>query len=1065
MGWPSEAVVPEPEPIADGDEQLRAVRTLVTICINEETLWQTDSKEAIRMKFKRRLLLFVAFLLFLGVPAFAQMTGVMTGTITSAGAPLPGATITISSPSLQGSRSAVSDVNGNYNVPGLPPGDYSVSIELGGLKTVNKTGRVSLDGTTRVDGEMKPSSVTEAITVTASAPTVTETTEVLSNLSAKLVATLPTTRTLLATVGLMPGVSNNGVGGATAISGSFSYDSSYYVDGAVVNEVLRGQPDNLFIEDALQETTVHTGAISAEYGRFTGGVVTAISKSGGNEYSGTFRDSVTNPAWTSRGDLDTASRPTSKIQPTYEGTLGGRIVRDRVWFFTAGRFRDQKLQNTFGTLAADPSFPGNGNAQSLTYPFGDKERRLEGKLTVQLSPKHTFVGSYFDIKQDQTNDPFGTPLEPSALDASRSLPNTFYTLNYNGVVTNNFFIEATYAKKVFKFVNSGADGPAPPEVGSVIRFPQIGGFAGGTIFCGGCTGGTESRNNYNGKLKGTYFASTKGWGTHTVTAGFEDYQDMLKSNNYQSASDFTVFGYDQQDRAANGQFLMTLTRDNGFIVWFPILAPSQGNAFNTKSGFVNDKWDYNSHLSFNLGTRYDHNQGENEAHAKVASDSRVSPRLGATYDVWGDGRVRLNASYSQYASKIANGNVGDATSGAGQPSYLYWIYDGPDIIRQPTPVALKQIFTWFNSVGGIKNTDLKLGGGAAGVVTQIQGQLKSPGLDEYTLGASSQIGQKGFIRADYQYRKWNNFYTSFANTTTGKVFDPLAEANVDLTFITNSNDFTRLYRAVLLQGAYRFTKQLNLGANYTYSTLKGNIVGESAGGGPNPANSSANFPEFNSYANRNPIGYLPQDARHKVRGWLTYDVPIRFGNLTASALERFDSGTAYSEIGSIFVSNGSGSRCTAAALAGTGFNPCASNATTKYSNISGFTTGNYYFSKRGTFRTANDLATDLSLNYSMPVSKVQLYVEGQVLNAFNAQNALNVDTTILTATSSKCVQTTGPGIGKRCYAFNPFTDTPVEGVNWIKGPSFGKPVNPTSAATGGDFQLPLTYRFSFGARF
>jgi hypothetical protein len=66
-----------------------------------------------------------------------------------------------------------------------------------------------------------------------------------------------------------------------------------------VNENLRGQPHDLFIEDAIQETTVLTGAISAEYGRFTGGVVTAVSKSGGNEFSGTFRDSLNQaPKWT-----------------------------------------------------------------------------------------------------------------------------------------------------------------------------------------------------------------------------------------------------------------------------------------------------------------------------------------------------------------------------------------------------------------------------------------------------------------------------------------------------------------------------------------------------------------------------------------------------------------------------------------------------------------------------------------------------------------------------------------------------------------------------------------------
>ncbi|HYM60179.1 MAG TPA: carboxypeptidase regulatory-like domain-containing protein [Thermoanaerobaculia bacterium] len=1023
------------------------------------------------MKLNRFFAVFVVLLLA-GLSAYGQMTANLTGTVRLGGNPLPGVTVTISSPNLQGTRTTTTDVNGNYNFGNLPPGAYTVKFEMESMRPVTRNLNVGISTTARADAEMKLSAVAESITVTASSPAVLETTEVQTNLTAKLVESLPTTRTLLATVNLAPGVTSNGVGGATVISGGPAYDSTYYVDGAVVNEVLRGQAQNLFIEDAIQETTVQTGAISAEYGRFTGGVVTAISKSGGNEFSGTFRDSMTNPPWTTRGSLDTGSRPKSNLSNVYEATLGGRLVRDRLWFFTAGRYRKRDLQSFFGTLPADPSFPGNGNSLVLSYPFSDTERRLEGKLTGQLSPKHTLVASYFDIKQDQRNNPFGTPLEASSLDKSRSLPNSFWTVNYNGIITNNFLVEGTYARQTFKFVNSGADGPAPPESGTNIDFPRIAAWAGFNTFCGGCPAGTESRNNYNGKIKGSYFLSTKGSGTHNFTLGYENYQDMLKANNYQSASNFTVFGYDPQDRAADGTFLATFNPGNALIIYFPILAPSKGNAFNTQSVFANDKWDFNSHLNLNLGFRYDKNAGENEAHATVAKDSRVSPRLGLIYDVWANGRLRLNASYSQYASKIANGNVGDATSPAGSPSYLYWIYYGPAITRQPTPAALTKMFAWFNSVGGINNTDFRLGGGAAGVSTQILGNLKSPGLDEYTFGAGGQVGPNGFLRADYQYRKWNDFYTTFANTATGKIFDPLAQANVDLGYITNGNDISRVYHAVLVQGAYKFFNRLNFGANYTYSTLKGNAVGETSGSGPVPTNSSQNYPEFYNYAQRNPTGFLAQDERNKIRAWLSYDLPTKFGNFNFSALERYDSGQPYSAIGSIYVSGDSGSRCTNATMTANGaiaagFHPCptAASTHTSYTNVSGFSTNNFYFSQRGAFRTDNLTATDLSINYFLPIQKAQLYFEGQVINTFNSQAATSVNTNIFTATSSACVQTTGAGTGTRCWAFNPFTDTPKEGVNWIKGPSFGKPLRPTSAATAGDFQLPRTYRFSFGAKF
>src|SRR4029077_9782067 len=183
------------------------------------------------------------------------------------------------------------------------------------------------------------------LTVTAAAPAVVETTEIQTNLPQQLVEKLPVSRTLLGTVDVAPGTTRTGPNNATTISGAPSFENTFYVDGSVINEVLRGQPNNLFIEDALQETTVQAGAISAEFGRFTGGVVTAISKSGGNQFSGSLRDTLTNPSWTAQTPLK-EPRPASNLNDVYEGTLGGRIVRDRLWFFGAGRYRKRDSQQS-----------------------------------------------------------------------------------------------------------------------------------------------------------------------------------------------------------------------------------------------------------------------------------------------------------------------------------------------------------------------------------------------------------------------------------------------------------------------------------------------------------------------------------------------------------------------------------------------------------------------------------------------------------------------------------------------------------------------------------------------
>src|SRR5207249_5158643 len=122
---------------------------------------------------------------------------------------------------------------------------------------------------------------------------------------------------------------------------SSSFEPLYLVNGATVSGNLRGQPLPLYIEDAVQETTVATSGISAEYGRFGGGVVNVVTKSGGNLFSGSFRDTLMNDNWRSLTPF-TGDTKIDKTVPTYEYTLGGPVKANRLWFFTAGRVQNQR---------------------------------------------------------------------------------------------------------------------------------------------------------------------------------------------------------------------------------------------------------------------------------------------------------------------------------------------------------------------------------------------------------------------------------------------------------------------------------------------------------------------------------------------------------------------------------------------------------------------------------------------------------------------------------------------------------------------------------------------------
>src|SRR5450755_989663 len=307
------------------------------------------------MKLVARFMALFALLLIVSVSALAQTTASLTGTVTTDRADLPGATVTITSPALQGDRTTVTGPNGDYNFAGLPPGVYSVKFELSGMQQVTKSANVRLGETVRADADLKVSSVAEAITVTAAAPSVLETPQVTTSLTREEVESLPIGRTIAQRIQLAPGLNNDGPNNQTSIQGAPTYDNLYMVNGVVVNDSIRGQPEDLFIEDAVQETTLITGGISAEYGRFTGGVVNTITKSGGNEFSGSIRDNLTDPSYTK---LTSFKDPISGVaQPKnadihsnqYEGTLGGYLLRDRLWFFGAGRKFDSA--NSFVTTA------------------------------------------------------------------------------------------------------------------------------------------------------------------------------------------------------------------------------------------------------------------------------------------------------------------------------------------------------------------------------------------------------------------------------------------------------------------------------------------------------------------------------------------------------------------------------------------------------------------------------------------------------------------------------------------------------------------------------------------
>src|SRR5215213_4327616 len=185
---------------------------------------------------------------------------------------LPGVTVVVTSPMLQGTRMAVTSDSGDYLVPLLPPGTYSVSFELLGFQTVRRTQHVASTHNAPVDVTLSLATVNESVTVVGDARPLGHTAQVATNFKQDLMATLPSNRTIDAVLLMSPAVHATGPRGAFSIDGALSYENLYLLNGGVINENLRGSGYPLYIEDALQEVTVATAGVSAEHGRFSGGL-------------------------------------------------------------------------------------------------------------------------------------------------------------------------------------------------------------------------------------------------------------------------------------------------------------------------------------------------------------------------------------------------------------------------------------------------------------------------------------------------------------------------------------------------------------------------------------------------------------------------------------------------------------------------------------------------------------------------------------------------------------------------------------------------------------------------
>ena len=982
------------------------------------------------MKTSRILILALAALLMVSAVWAQNPTGTLGGRVTADGAAVPGVVLTLTSPALQGTRTATSAENGEYIFRFLPPGDYEIKAEMDGFHPAQGQARISAAQDQKLNFALQLASVSEELVVVGSLETISSTAQNATTNSSELMESLPVERDLRQAVLLTPGVNATGPADAITIAGSQSYENLFLVNGVVVNENLRGTPFTLFIEDAISETTTTTSGVSAEYGRFAGGVVNVITKSGGNEFSGSLRVAFTNQDWEKKTPITTTL--VDKVLKRYEATLGGRIVRDRLWFFLAGRdFENITSAQTVAT--------------NITFPAGNDQQRYEGKLTAAISDRHNLVGSYLKVEDAQVGNRFGSVLDLASV-ITRETPQELKAFNYNGAITKNFYLEGQYSEREFLFVGAGSLFTDLVK-GTLLVDRPTGRRWWSPTFCGVCK--DEERSNKNYLAKGSYFLST-GQSSHDIVFGYDSFDDIRDADNHQSGSDYRLL---ISNTVIRGTDLFPVIDNNTIIQFNPILEGSKGTSFKTNSFFVNDEWVLNDRWTFGIGLRYDSNDGEDSAGAKVVKDEKISPRLSASWDIEGDGDLVAHFAAARYVTAIA-GTQANAASTGGTPATFQWNYRGPAIntgsgTLLTADVVIPQVFNWFNSVGGVNNTSFLRAVSVPGGNVVIGDTLSSPSTDELSLGIVKRLGSKGSFRIDLVHRTSDDFYIERRDLSTGRGI--VNGSPADLSIIRNdpTGYLERSYNGLHSQVRYRFTDRFQLGANYTLSRTEGNWDGETTANGP-VSGTVLYYPEYFEREWSIPDGDLATDRRHNFRAWAVYQIlDTDHHDLSVSLLQSYYSGLPYGAVGAV------DSR---PAVANPGY-------------VTPPATVTYYFTARDAFRTEAVTQTDLSINYAfkLPIAgrDVEMFIQPEVLNVLNEDGIISTgtnffSTAIFDATNSGATSCNGA----RCKTFNPFTETPVEGVHWAKRPPGSNGFGGFGQATTPDaYQTARTYRFSVGIRF
>ena len=670
----------------------------------------------------------LAFATLLPLCAVAQLnqTGTLSGEASDPqGLPLPGVTVVLRSPALIAPQLATqTGGKGQYRYLSLPPGLYEVAFTLDGMEPYVRKGlRIGVGQTTTVDAVLRLKGVSQDLVVVGKAPTIDlEANTSTTSLDQKFLAAIPTARNLDAVFNLAPGVvaeSNNPSGAASSMNGSSVRDNTFNLDGVNITAPDVGTQMVEFGMDIIEEVSIQAGGLPAEYGDASGAVVNVVTRSGGNEMKGSVSLFYTNDSLQSTNTNGTPLEGSKSgyryvVEPGV--TLGGALAKDRLWFFTNLSF-NQRSTNV-------PGYPyGQADQKSVSefrpYPFV--------KLSFQPSEKDRFTASYAfsDFRQsDAGASAFNTESSTIKWSQPTDILNAQWSRTFSSSVFGDF--KVGYVKNR---VNSEAKNSDPSFVDLMTNVTS-GGRGVNDLYSS-----TRFQSNLNGSLfldGASGFHELKGGAELQLTASTRDFQPNPDPRN------------------GMGQIMTA----GGAPVYGIAFAPVSSKLATTNvAGYVQDTWRPSRRLTINGGLRLTHQEGRIPAQNETEGPqtflgvtynrsvpesltpirlTSLDPRLGGIFDITGDSKTLLKASYSRYT----HSNVTEFFSSTNPNGFFVY---AQALMPNGMPVPGAYLMAIYPNAA-------KVGWGGT--------DLKAPRTDEVVVSVEREITAEWSAAARYA-RKWD----------------------------------------------------------------------------------------------------------------------------------------------------------------------------------------------------------------------------------------------------------------------------------------------------------------------